>query len=150
MQVPRWICCINCVGSMLEEGVSMSNILVAGWRGCDKNLCRRLEYHITRNLFNLSRTKKKKKAFTEKTYHCPCVWANLTVFNSLSLFICTFQIIKGKEKKLIIYLYISIFVFLCYTIEPPSLPVFRFLSLYLKLNILFHLPKADKVTTRWN
>ena len=34
---------------------------------------------------------------------------------SLTLFIHTFWVIKGKEKMLIIFLYISVVVFLCYT-----------------------------------
>ena len=45
---------------------------------------------------------------------CPCVCKLSHLWLSHSL-VCTFWLIKGKEKQLIIFLYISVIVFLCYT-----------------------------------
>ena len=48
----------------------------------------------------------------------PQIWplcVQLSYWPSLTLPICPFRVLKGKEKKLIIFLYISVAVFLCYT-----------------------------------
>ena len=53
--------------------------------------------------------------FPEDPYHLPlCVHLSCHQL-SLTQPVCTFWVIKGKEKKQIIFLYISIVVFLCNT-----------------------------------
>ena len=58
--------------------------------------------------------RKKWTGFTEDFYVTP-VCINSAIFNTLFSLLPdrTFQVIKGKEKKQIIFLYISIVVFLC-------------------------------------
>ena len=87
-------------------------------RRCDhEDLHGQPENYIDQGRFQLGQNEaEKQRGFTEKPYHHPYVWAlSLSLWLSLSLPMHTFWVIKGKEKKQIIFLYISIVVFLCYT-----------------------------------
>ena len=68
-------------------------------------------------LYQSHKGRMKNKQFTEDPYSYPtsCMYKFRHLQPSLTLPIPTFQVIKGKKKKQIIFLYIIIFVFLCYT-----------------------------------
>ena len=68
-------------------------------------------FEIAMYQFRESRTEKKR--FTEDLYLAPVCASQPSSTFSLTLPIHTFRVIKGKEKRQIIFLYISVVVFLC-------------------------------------
>ena len=85
-------------------------------RRCDhKDLFEHPENNINLGRFQPKENEvERQRGFTEEPCHYTCLCVHLRL--SLSLLpICTFSVINGKEKKQIIFLYISIVVFLCYT-----------------------------------
>ena len=115
--------CVNCVGGMIEGSVIMcilwvaSKVQAAGWRRSDhENFRGRPEYYITRKI-SIRKSERSGKLFAEDLYDRQPFCGLLSSFRqSLTLPVRTFWAIKGKEKKLIIFLYITAVVFLFYTI----------------------------------
>ena len=63
----------------------------------------------------ISRKQNKEESFHRKFISRPSVCSS-AIFDPLTLLIRTFSVIKWKEKKQVIFLYISFVVFLCYAI----------------------------------
>ena len=105
----------NSVGGMLEECVIPCNVLASGWRRSDlENLCGHPGCYIISKIS--TRQKEEKRVHWRFTPQLVCVqFSHPRPICTLT--ICTFWVIKEKEKRQIIFLYISIVVFLCYVVE---------------------------------
>ena len=71
--------------------------------------------HLEVALCQSCKRREEEKAEEVSAQICTSNPVSVQALPSLTLLICTFQIIKEEEKKEIIILYISVVVFLCYT-----------------------------------
>ena len=135
--VPQWKCRISCVGaingcapiSSSEQGTGCSPMgvncvayMIGGGMSTCKKVWPRGSAWASVKLYELVKISIRAER-SRKAERCPRRTAPLLLGGnlahlrfSLTLPIHTFQLIKGKEKKQIIFLYIGVVVFLCNTV----------------------------------
>ena len=135
--------CRNFVGGILEGNVSPCIVQVAGWRCDDQSLhgwhTRERRGHINCMGVQAGRfwpDRRKKKGVHWKFISWPLCVQLSHFLPPCTLLIHIFRVIKGKEKKQIIFSYISVVVFFCYTIKYPYLSHYLCSSLHI---YIFHI-----------